>query len=724
MIVPDELAKSTPLDESSPARTDETRSPSARPRADGVLERSAERVPSEEALCDSDTRYRLLFQNMLDGLAYCRMLFDARGRPEDFVYLEVNGAFAEITGLRDVMGKRASELFPGLREAHPELLETYGRVARTGRPERIEISFEPLSMWLTISVYRPQPDHFVAVFDDITMRKRAELALALVTRLYAVLSRVNEAIVRIRDERALFEEVCRIIAEDGRVPLVWIGLVQGREVTPVASSGSSVAYLRDIRVEIDGELGRGPTGTCIRENHPVINEDFGTNPATWPWRAASAKFGLRASAAFPLRRGGAAIGALTFYEDRPGAFTPEQVRLLEALSADVSYALDALQHERLRAEAEGALHESARILRDADRRKDEFLGMLSHELRNPLAPIRNSVYILKRAQPDGEQARRAREIIERQAEHLTRLVDDLLDVTRIARGKIELRPSRLDLREVVLRAADDFRVMMEERGVAFHTELPAEGIVANADATRLTQVIGNLLHNAGKFTRPGDRVTLSLRSVEGGAEIRVRDTGAGIDPEVMPHVFDPFFQGQHTLARSEGGLGLGLALVKGITEMHGGTVGVESGGRGRGAEFVIRLPRVEREAARPDARPIPKGDAARRVLVVDDNRDAADSLAEIVAMLGHVAEVAYDGPGAIAKARATAPDVVLCDIGLPGMSGYEVARTLRAIARGGVLLVAVTGYAQPEDLQRAAESGFDRHLAKPVSPEEIGRLLA
>jgi PAS domain S-box-containing protein len=881
--------------------------------------------PSEDALRQSETRYRLLFQNMLDGFAYCRMIFDERGRPVDFVYLEVNGAFERLTGLRGVEGKRATELFPGVREAHPELFETYGRVARTGRPERIEFQFHPLSMWLVISVYSPHPDHFVAVFDDVTEHKQAEqereatveflwlvngatgtdelvqaaatffhqrscceavgirlrkgddypyyeargfshafverenqlcrrcaagevirdgagnpvlecmcgcvirgrgdpskpfftpggsfwsngalalpasapddrwahvrngcaeegfesvalvplfvgeerlgllqlndhrkgmftreviaswerlagyLAVALarsrgverlleaqenlavVTRLYAVLSRVNEAIVRTRDEQRLYEEVCRIVAEDGDFPLVWVGLVREGQVVPVASSGRAADYLRDIRVTLDGEFGRGPTGTCIREDRPVNNYDFRTNPSAGPWREAAQRHGLRASAAFPLHRGGEIIGALTFYAARPAAFTPDQVRLLEALCADISYALGAMEQERLRAEAERALREREQSLREADRRKDEFLGMLSHELRNPLAPIRNSVYILKHVDPTGEQAERARGVIERQATHLTRLVDDLLDVTRIARGKIELRLSQLDLRETVLRAADDFRVLMDERGLEFRTVLPPGRVLASADATRLTQVIGNLLHNAAKFTQRGDAVTLSLQAVDGAAEIRVRDTGAGIDAAVLPKVFDAFVQGQHTLARSEGGLGLGLSLVKGITELHGGTVRVESAGRGCGAEFLVRLPLAAPVPLQAWPRPAAaRAEAGRRVLVVDDNRDAADSMGEIVEMLGHRAEVAYDGPSALARARESSPEVVFCDIGLPGMSGYEVAKALRALAGDRMLLVAVTGYAQPEDVRRAVESGFDRHLAKPPRAEDIERLL-
>jgi PAS domain S-box-containing protein len=362
-------------------------------------------------------------------------------------------------------------------------------------------------------------------------------------------------------------------------------------------------------------------------------------------------------------------------------------------------------------------------LRDADRRKNEFLAVLSHELRNPLAPIRSSVYLLRHAEPGSERARRARDVIERQTEHLTRLVDDLLDVTRIARGKIELRRSPVDLRDVMLRAAEDFRAMIEERGVALRPIVPAEKVWVSADATRITQVAGNLLHNAAKFTRGGDEVTLSLRVAGGEAEIRVRDTGSGIDPALLPHVFDAFVQGERGLARTEGGLGLGLALVKGIAELHGGTVAAESPGSGKGTEFVVRLPLLAAAAVedgpRPGARRPGRG---RRVLVVDDNPDAARSLAEVVEMLGHAALVAYDGASALAKALSDRPDAVLCDIGLPGMSGYDVARALRE-RRDGIQLFAVSGYAQPEDVRKAIAAGFDGHIAKPVDVADLERLL-
>jgi PAS domain S-box-containing protein len=372
-----------------------------------------------------------------------------------------------------------------------------------------------------------------------------------------------------------------------------------------------------------------------------------------------------------------------------------------------------------------SLRESKERLEEADRRKDEFLGMLSHELRNPLAPIRNSIYILNHADPAGEQSRRAKAVIERQAEQLTRLVDDLLDVTRIARGKVELRRDRVDLAQLVRRAGEDHGGVMRERGIEMVVEVPREPMWADGDAVRLAQIVGNLLHNCAKFTSSGGHVTLALEAVRGAAEIHVRDTGAGIDPDLLIHVFDPFIQAERTLARTSGGLGLGLALVKGFTEMHGGSVRAASAGPGRGSEFVVRLPLIQEVAAtRADVVRSPSGGIRRRVLVVDDSRDAAESLAELVEMFGHAVDVAYDGPSALAKARANPPEVVLCDIGLPGMSGYDVARALRGGGMDGLRIIAVSGYALPEDLKKAAEAGFDGHVAKPTDACEIERLLA
>jgi CheY-like chemotaxis protein len=267
---------------------------------------------------------------------------------------------------------------------------------------------------------------------------------------------------------------------------------------------------------------------------------------------------------------------------------------------------------------------------------------------------------------------------------------------------------------------------MRERGLELSVDVPREPMWTDGDATRLAQVVGNLLHNAAKFTAPGGRVHLVLAAVRGGAEIHVRDTGVGMEPDLLMRVFEPFVQGERTLGRTDGGLGLGLALVKGVTELHGGSVRAASAGPGQGAELVVRLPIFARAAAELAPAPrIARAETTRRVLIIDDNRDAAESLAEIVQMFGHVAEIAYDGPTGVARAKEQPPDVILCDIGLPGMNGYEVVQALKGdAALRAAQVFAVSGHAQPEDRRKALEAGFDRHIAKPLDLDEIERILS
>ena len=366
-------------------------------------------------------------------------------------------------------------------------------------------------------------------------------------------------------------------------------------------------------------------------------------------------------------------------------------------------------------------------LREADRQKNEFLAVLSHELRNPLTPIRNSLYVLGRVTPGGDQARRALEVISRQSGQLARLVDDLLDVTRISRNKIQLQHGPLDLNDLVRRTVEDHHSLFESKGIAVATALATQPLPMTGDAARLAQVVGNLLQNAAKFTPAGGRVVVSTAAApsRGRATLRVSDNGVGIEPLILRRLFEPFMQAEATLDRSKGGLGLGLALVKGLVEMHGGEVCAHSDGPGRGAEFVVELPLEAPATAQVIPTAVGAHRSGRRVLIIEDNIDAADSLREVLAFGNHVIEVAYNGPEGLARAREFKPEIVLCDIGLPGMDGYQVARAFRADeALKGVYLVALSGYALPEDLQRAAEAGFDRHLAKPPSPEKIEEALA
>jgi len=382
---------------------------------------------------------------------------------------------------------------------------------------------------------------------------------------------------------------------------------------------------------------------------------------------------------------------------------------------------DLLARERAaRAEAERLLREA----KEADRRKDEFLAMLAHELRNPLAPIKNAAYVLLAGGAD-PAARRAGEIVARQVDHLVRLVDDLLDVSRITRGTVELRTDPVDLTVVAGRAVEATRPLLDARRHRLAFAPPPGPVWVTGDADRLVQVVANLLNNAAKFTPPGGEVRLSVGRVGPAAEVRVADTGVGIPAELLPRVFDLFAQGDRTLARSEGGLGVGLTLVKRLVELHGGAVEARSGGPGRGSEFVVRLPAAGAASAAADE---PAADApaaaGRRVLVVDDNRDAADTLAHLFGAAGYEVRTAYDGPEALTVADDFRPEAAVLDIGLPQMDGYEVARRLRGRFGAGLLLVAVTGYGTEEDRRRAVDAGFDAHFAKPADPIALTRLLA
>ena len=352
--------------------------------------------------------------------------------------------------------------------------------------------------------------------------------------------------------------------------------------------------------------------------------------------------------------------------------------------------------------------------------------MLSHELRNPLAPIRNSLFILDRASPGGEQARRAQAIIDRQVGHLTRLVDDLLDVTRIARNKIQLQREPLNLTSLVRRTIDDHRSLFEKSEVHIETALPAQRIAVNADRTRLAQVVGNLLQNAAKFTNRGGHTQVSVAVDEAARQaiIRIANSGVGIPAKLLPHLFQPFIQADETMDRGKGGLGLGLALVKGLVELHGGDISAHSEGIGKGAEFIVRLPLDDTIGIRT-LTPVDVSHRTRRVLIIEDQADGAQSLREALELCGHQVEVTDNGPAGLTRARAFRPEVVLCDIGLPGMDGYQVARAFRADeALKNVFLVALSGYARPDDILRASEAGFDRHLAKPPRLDKLDELLS
>jgi PAS domain S-box-containing protein len=366
-------------------------------------------------------------------------------------------------------------------------------------------------------------------------------------------------------------------------------------------------------------------------------------------------------------------------------------------------------------------------LRDADRRKDEFLATLAHELRNPLAPIRNSLQILKMPRLDWETAEQTRDMMERQVDHLVRLVDDLMDVSRVVRGKIELRKAPVELATVVARAVEMAQPLLDAHQHRLEMAIADDSLLVDADAVRLTQVVSNLLINAAKYTEAGGQIHVSAGRQDGQVVLRVRDNGIGIAPDVLPHVFDLFVQGPAAAARSPSGLGVGLTLVRNLVDMHGGTVEARSAGTGAGAEFTIRLPLITQD--REDCTEV--GDEAHvpltshRILIVDDNTDAAGSLAVLIRMQGHEVRVAHDGISALDTARAYRPSLIFLDIGMPGMDGYEVARRLRGMpGLQHTVLAALTGWGQQEDRRRSEAAGFDHHLVKPLEIHVLEDLLA
>ena len=375
-----------------------------------------------------------------------------------------------------------------------------------------------------------------------------------------------------------------------------------------------------------------------------------------------------------------------------------------------------------RRDIEAKLHES-------NRRKDEFLAMLSHELRNPLAPIRTALEVIRRLAPPDPKLAWATEVTGRQVSHLTRLVEDLLDVARINQGKITLQVETVDLREVLAHGVETVRPFLEARRDQLVRHLPEKPVWMRGDFARLSQVVANLLNNAVKYTEEGGTIELSLAVGTGGqAEISVCDDGIGIDAELLPNVFELFEQGQRTLDRSQGGLGVGLTLVRRLVELHHGRVEVSSEGVGRGAQFRIYLPCLS-EAVSPEredvAEPVPVVGTRCRVLVVDDNHDAAEAAAVLLSLAGHEVKAVGDAHEALACAPVFAPDVVVLDIGLPGMDGYALARRLRELPQTSAsLMVALTGYGQRGDRERARDAGFDHHLTKPAEPDDLLALIA
>ncbi len=408
-----------------------------------------------------------------------------------------------------------------------------------------------------------------------------------------------------------------------------------------------------------------------------------------------------------------ALGGATYSEDGKPAYFDGVTVDVSAQKRDEERLARVLNRERAQ----------ARLLEEQDRRKDEFLATLAHELRNPLAPIRTGLHFL-RLGGSGDQASRTHEMMERQLRHLVRMVDDLLDISRITLNKVELRKERVDFRAVLGSALETTRPLIESANHELAVRLPADPLPLDADPTRLAQVLANLMNNAAKYTPAGGRIQLLVEREATQLVVRVSDNGVGIPPDMLSRVFDIFMQVDRTDEHSHGGLGIGLTLVRRLVEMHGGTVRAESAGPNRGSTFVVELPLAERFEEPAVATAIVTAAPLRRILVVDDNADAAETLAMLLSLEGHETRVANDGATALVLADEFSPDTIFLDIGMPGMNGYEAARRLRDVKGTAVRLIALTGWGAEEDRRLASEAGFDRHLVKPVDPATLALALS
>jgi PAS domain S-box-containing protein len=652
-----------------------------------------ERKKMEEAQKENEKLYRTLFDNSQDGFAITEILYDENGKPVDFVDLKINEAYESQTGLKatDILGKKVSEYNPDLEQ---EWLEIEEEVVKTGKTKHFEKYHQDTNRWYDVYMFPCAKNTFGQLFRDITERKKAEQELI----------RLKEESARRAEDKylKLFNSI-----DEGFSIIEMICDDKGQAVDyRILETNPAMEILLGLKAE-------DVVGKRYREIFSIIDEEMIEN------------IGKVAITSEPLRYENRLNGLGRCFDIHASHFG-EEGRMVALVYNDITERM--IAEKMLRESKERALN-LVEKLRQQDQNKNAFLNMLSHELRNPLASIMMGLSLLDRVPAYGKQAQRARKIAIRQGEQLTRLVDDLLDVARITQNKITLKKERVELNRLVEQTVADYQGEFRKKEVALESKLTPASLYLEADPARLTQIIDNLLHNASKFTSKGDQVLVTVGYEECTREalITVKDNGIGIMPEILPNLFEPFIQADNTLDRSYGGLGLGLAIVKGMTELHGGSVSVSSEGLGKGTELTIRLPLLAVEGGENGPGPQGGGLATSsfRILIIDDIPDIIEILSSLLRYLGHEVVTALNGPEGIGKAREFRPDVLICDIGLPGMNGYEVAKSFYSDKElKDTYLVALSGYAQKEDLERAREAGFQKYLVKPVTLETLEQALA
>ena len=634
----------------------------------------------------------------------------------------------------EVIGKPVTLLIPP--ELHGEEGEILAKLRRGERVDHFETTRvskdgQRIPISLSVSPVRNERGEIVAaskiarniserVLADQLLREREE-RLSAETK---ALSQLNEWTARLWHCRCLADGLGAMVdiviellgATKGNVQL----LDGDRGVLTIAAQRGFGQDFLDFFREVSAE-DHSACGRALRYAERILIEDVECDPLFEPMRPIARAEGFGAVVSTPLISiEGARIGMLSAHFG--GVHRPSEADL-RRLDLFVRQASDFIQRCRM----EEALRKSEEALREADRRKDEFLALLAHELRNPLAPIRYSLSTIKKPGRTAQQQKLAEAIIERQVEQMSRLLDDLLDVSRITRGVLQIKKAYTELMLVIGTAIDTARPILDAKRHKLTLDLPKDAVRLEADPVRLAQVFSNLLINAAKYTDPGGSIQLRAIHENGEVLVSVRDNGMGIAPEMVPRLFTLFARSDSALQRSEGGLGVGLALIRGLVQLHGGSIEARSDGVNRGSEFLVRMP-----VGTPDRQQTEQEDPADqreknvslRILVVDDNRDAAESCAALLGLAGHEVRIAFNATQALDLAVTYRPDVLLLDIGLPDMNGYQLAEKIRAMpwARTAVF-VAVSGWGQGDDKRRAFEAGFDHHLTKPVAGDTLESLL-
>jgi PAS domain S-box-containing protein len=693
-----------------------------------------------DALRASEERFRLLVGGVRE---YAIFMLDAEGRVSSWNEgAERNKGWSEP----EILGKPYDVLFTPEDRARGVPQQLLAAAVRDGKHEvrGWRVRKDGSRFWASahLTALRSPAGElrgFAKITRDMTERLKAEEAERQVIAERAGREAAEAAEQRVRDSEARLRQLQRVTAglSEAATPREVATVVLDQSLQALGASGGAIYLLSSdgTHLELLDQRGhpedslaaharlpldrRGPLMDAARERTVGFYDSFEACAARYPELRALIRLGeFEASAALPLMTRGALLGVLGVRFRDVRVFSEAEQAMMRTLSELCAQAFERarlfLAERQARADAEAA-----------SRAKDEFLAMLGHELRNPLSPIVTALHLMTLRDPDA--LRHERTVIERQVTHLQRLVDDLLDISRITRGKIQLSRERLELSEVVAKAVELASPLLEHGHHHLAVDVPERGLALHGDATRLAQVVSNLLNNAAKYTPPGGHIAIAAARTGARITLTVRDNGIGISAAMLPRVFELFAQERQSLDRSRGGLGLGLAIARSLVAAHDGTIAVASDGPDQGSVFTVELPAALDEAAAEHVAPPPRragslSGSGRSVLVVDDNVDAAELLGDLLRASGYAVTIAHDGPEALAVAARTRPEVALIDIGLPVMDGYELARKLRDLL-GDARLIAVTGYGQQRDRDRSRAAGFDAHLVKPVPLEALHAAL-